>query len=424
MIPGEFEEGKIALSPISQPRLLSFTLDSWTALGGEISISLRDQIVVLVGRNGAGKSAILEGFEAVSSWAVGKLGRFKNLRQFDIDSIPKRLKIEVSTPTDRQLQYSYEIVVLPPSSDELGLSLDDSSPGGSEESQYSWNDRCQYMDGEQEILWTTEMGVTTFRDGNVTILGSTHTLRSTNLSWSENPARKQWDEMQWIYTVLSEVRLLGKTPMRQAATRYRSLLPISGKRLVSHSVFPFQEVDRLARQIIRLKSEELHELEEICQRIGLGEHITIQKFFAHQDIQETTEPNHEEYIASVLFDGVNIGLLSDGTLRILKLLIELIISPLCATTIIEEPETQIHPGMLAKLLNEIETYTFGQNLVISTQSPQVVSWTSPDKINWVYRDQGRTIVQKLDADQIQKIHEYLCEEGDLGEWLYSGILDD
>ncbi|WP_201789162.1 hypothetical protein [Scytonema hofmannii] len=42
----------------SQPRLLSFTLDGWTALGGQVSVFLVDRVGVLVGRNGAGKSAI------------------------------------------------------------------------------------------------------------------------------------------------------------------------------------------------------------------------------------------------------------------------------------------------------------------------------------------------------------------------------
>ena len=80
--------------------------------------------------------------------------------------------------------------------------------------------------------------------------------------------------------------------------------------------------------------------------------------------------------------------------------------------------------MLAKLLNEIETYTFEENLILSTHSPQVVAWTSPEKINLVYRNRGQTTVRKLREEEIHKVVEYLCEEGDLGDWLYSGILDE
>lgn len=227
--------------------------------------------------------------------------------------------------------------------------------------------------------------------------------------------------MQWVYAVLSGVRLIGKDPIRQTYIRRISLLQVPGKR----SFFRLKGgVDSLARKILYMKAEELHEFESICQRIGIGNKIIIQKFVSSEEHEERREEESEEYIASVSLDGVNIGLLSDGTLRVLTLLMELIVSHPCATTIIEEPETQIHPGMLAKLLNEIETYTFDENLILSTHSPQVVAWTNPDKINLVYRDQGQTIVRKLHEAEIQKVVDYLCEEGDLGEWIYSGILDE
>jgi predicted ATPase len=80
--------------------------------------------------------------------------------------------------------------------------------------------------------------------------------------------------------------------------------------------------------------------------------------------------------------------------------------------------------MLAKLLNEIKSYTWDENLIISTHSPQVVAWTKPENISLVYRNQGRTSVRKLEEGEIEKVVDYLCEEGDLGDWIYSGILDE
>lgn len=402
----------------SQPRLLFFTLDGWAVLGSQVSVSLLDRVGVLVGRNGAGKSAILEGFEAISSRAIGRLPRFRLL---DSDSIPKILDIEISTPTERQLRYRYEIIFIPGSTDDSDL--DESTSENPEESQFSWNDCCQYVDGDQEILWTTETGVTTFSndgDPTITILGNTNSLRQAHLP--ENSRLKLPDEMQWVYAVLRGVRLLGKTPIRQTSRRRPSLLRVSGKGI---SASPFGLADSLARKILRrLEMGELDELESVCQRIGLGNKITVQKFVLSEEPRERSEDKGEEYISSVLLDGVNIGLLSDGTLRVLSILIEIITSYPNATTIIEEPETQIHPGMLAKLLNEIETYTFEENLILSTHSPQVVAWTSPEKINLVYRNHGQTTVRKLQEEEIHKVVEYLCEEGDLGDWLYSGILDE
>ena len=138
-------------------------------------------------------------------------------------------------------------------------------------------------------------------------------------------------------------------------------------------------------------------------------------------MQNTPETDSQEHLVSVLLDGVDVGLLSDGTLRVLDLLLELITSRPGTTTMIEEPETQIHPGLLEKLLNEIEAYTADENLIISTHSPQVVSWVEkPDKINMVYRQDRRTHVHKLKKTEIESVFDYLNEKGSLGEWVYSG----
>ncbi|MEG3435587.1 AAA family ATPase [Pannus brasiliensis CCIBt3594] len=403
---------------MSQPRLLSFTLDGWTALGGEVSISLVDRVGVLVGKNGAGKSAILEGFEAISSWAIG---RSRRSRMLGSDSIPRILDIEILTPNKRRLEYRYELIPLPASIDDPDI--DDSTSENSEESSFTWNDYCQYIDGDKERLWTTEVGVTTLHNNsepNITILGNTNSLRESPLP--ENSQLKLPLEMQWVYAVLKGVRFLGKAPVRIPQKRRPSLLKVS-RRGIDPSLFGL--ADHLARKILRrIGTEELDELESVCKRIGLASKITVQKLFLSEGSGEASRNGDEEYLAFVLLDGVNIGLLSDGTLRVLSILIDIIPSSLNATIIIEEPETQIHPGMLAKLLNEIQVYTFDENLLISTHSPQVVSWTSPDKLNLVYRDHGRTKIRKLQEGEINKVVEYLREEGDLGEWLYSGILDE
>ena len=398
----------------NQPRLLSFTLDGWTVLGGQVSVSLQNGVVVLVGRNGAGKSAILEGFESISSRAIG---RFVRIRPTNQDTIPKILNIEILTPEDRKLKYRYEVISLVTSTDETDI--DDPTSDNSEGNQFSWNDYCQYVDGEQELLWTTKNGVTTFENGGdsiITILGNTSSLRRTTLP--ENSPIQLPSEMQWIRDVLNGVRLLGKNSIRQTSRRIPSLLVVS-----SRGIYPNRGLaDILARKIFRRKeADELDELENVCQRVGLGKKITVKKLVQSEEPREKT--GEEEYF-SVLLDGVNIGFLSDGTLRVLSILIEIMTPYPSPTIIIEEPETQIHPGMLEKLLNEIEAYTYGENLILSTHSPQVVAWTSPENINLVHRKDGQTFVRKLGEDEVHNVIEYISDEGNLGEWIYSGILDE
>jgi hypothetical protein len=394
------------LSNENQPRLLSFTLDGWDVLGGKVSVSLSDRVAVLVGQNGAGKSAILEGFEAISSCALGRKGiKFSQIRQNNASNIPKILDIEVLTPTNRRLSYHYEL---------LAPTIDDSE--SSENKDFSWNDSCQYIDGEQESLWFTEAGLTTFKKGtDSVVIGSTSPF-GQNLRPIKN--MQMLVEMEWISKTLKGIRLIGNIPADQVFERQSSLLRTYDGITDAGNCL----AGELSLKILNLeKKGGLNELESIFKRIGLANKATIKKFVLSG--YHLGEP--EEYVSSVLLDDINIGLLSNGTLRIISIIIEIIALKPSSTIIIEEPEIQIHPGMLAKLLNEIYAYTFGdENLIISTHSPQVVSWTKPDRINLVYRDNGQTFVRKLGKDEIHRVVEYLNEDGDLGEWIYSGILDE
>ena len=411
-------------SSTNQPRLLSFTLDGWSVLGGRVTVSLHDGVAVLVGRNGSGKSAIIEGFEAISLCAIVKS---KQVPYNSGDSIPKILEIQVLTPTDRLIAYKFELVQT--TKLDKNLNVDTFTSDNLEGENLLWNEHCQYTDGDNEILWTTTHGLTSYKkvDGSTdTFLGNMYSARQ--VYYVNNLSLNIPNEIYWINTVLTGIRLINKTFVRQTSGRRESLLKVSPREVISINGISginglLELADSLALRIRRMESREVDELKSICQRIGIGE-ITVQKFILSEPLNEKVESEDTEYILSVQLDRVNIGLLSDGTLKVLAILVEIITLNPSSTIIIEEPEAQIHPAMLSKLLNEIETYTYGQNLILSTHSPQVVSWASQEKINLVHRKDGKTFVRKLGEAQIHNVIEYLSEEGDLGEWIYSGILDD
>jgi AAA domain, putative AbiEii toxin, Type IV TA system len=388
------------LSNENQPRLLSFTLDGWDVLGGRVSVSLSDRVAMLVGQNGAGKSAILEGFEAIALCALGETGTNAfQLRHYGINGTPKILDIKILTPTNRQLNYHYELIF--PSESSLSESV-------------SWSDCCQYIDKSRETLWSTEMGLTTFEHGTTPVLIGVTSSFGQRPNLMKNV--KAPVEMQWISMILKGINMIGEMANQVFKRRSSHIITLNGYIDIESCL-----ADKLSLKILKLdKHGKLNELENICQRMGLGNEIVVRKVVNG----ENSRDNREDYVASVLLDGVNIGLLSDGTLRILSILMEIVNSNSVSTIIIEEPEMQIHPGMLRKLLNEIEAYTFGENLIISTHSPQVVSWAKPNQINLVYRNNGQTFTRKLGADEIHRVVEYLNEEGDLGEWIYSGMLDE
>jgi predicted ATP-dependent endonuclease of OLD family len=395
------------MSDSNPPRLLSFTLDGWPVLGGPVTISLNDGVAVLVGRNGAGKSAILEGFKAISAFVMGENNRIL----YNDDDVPTILTIEILTPSNRRLQYRYERLTVSSKNSDINTLVDNDL----ERTSPSLDENCQYLDQAQELIWKTTNGVTVVQSypDQPIILGYQSFVDLINLS--QTLKLKLPDEQKWVRSVLKGVRLVGKYPIRISSGRHLSRLEVINTVPQASKGWRFSregEYPNVLTYIIHNIGND--ELELICQRIGLGNKITEKKF----------PRNGQDYDFEVELDGVNIGLLSDGTLRVLSILVEIISSYLSSTIMIEEPETQTHPGMLEKLLNEIESYTYGQNLILSTHSPQVVSWTDPDKINLVYRENGRTFVRKLGADEIHNVADYLNEEGDLGDWIYSGILDD
>lgn len=403
-------------STAQHPRLLSFSLDGWDVLGDRVSVTLSDGVAVLVGRNGAGKSAILEGLKKISLYAIEASGVPLNTSS-DKESFPKVLELNILTPTNRQLKYKYELLVFK-NEDSLDFISDRLT-------SLSWNDSCYYLDEQEEKIWETLSGTTKLLERETPIiLGITSSVRQFN--FPQHPQLDLPNELGWIYSVLRGINFIQTTPIRyQTISHYDITTPQAHERRSSFLSISKQGIDfsrfslpaRLSAQIFRMRSEVREELELICKRVSLGEKIFVQE-------SVTGEQINAESIVSVSLDGVNVGLLSDGTLRVLSILIGIIDSSSSATIIIEEPEVHIHPAMLEKLLNEIESYTYGDNLLLSTQSPQVVAWTSPDKINLVHRSDGKTIVRKLGEDEIQSVISYLSEEGSLGEWLYSGIVDD
>ncbi|HNG00092.1 MAG TPA: AAA family ATPase, partial [Pseudomonadota bacterium] len=93
------------------------------------------------------------------------------------------------------------------------------------------------------------------------------------------------------------------------------------------------------------------------------------------------------------------------------------------TLLIEEPETGVHPGLLAGLLDTIDAYTVDRQVIISTHSPQVVSWAQPQELRVVTRQEGKTQVRPLSEQQVALFLKYLHDQT-LGDFVYSGALDD
>ena len=115
---------------------------------------------------------------------------------------------------------------------------------------------------------------------------------------------------------------------------------------------------------------------------------------------------------------MNIGFASDGTLRVCDILLGLLRES-TSVLLIEEPETAVHPGLLHKLLNVIDSYTLDRQIIVSTHSPIVLNECSPTDLRLVERKGGVTSVSALSPDDVQIVEAYLNDEGTFADYIYS-----
>ena len=103
--------------------------------------------------------------------------------------------------------------------------------------------------------------------------------------------------------------------------------------------------------------------------------------------------------------------LSDGTLRFICLATLLLQPDLPKTIIIDEPELGLHPVAMNKLAALIKKASVESQIIISTQSVNLVDNFEPEDILVVDRENDATVFNRLD---IQKLSMWL-EEYSLGE---------
>lgn len=115
--------------------------------------------------------------------------------------------------------------------------------------------------------------------------------------------------------------------------------------------------------------------------------------------------------------------LSDGTKRLFYILTE-VISSEGGLILLEEPELGIHPHQLFKILQFLKDQSLEKQIIISTHSPSaldILSDTELDRITIARFEKG-TKFNKLTKAQIDKARKYIKDVGDFSSyWLHSDL---
>lgn len=104
--------------------------------------------------------------------------------------------------------------------------------------------------------------------------------------------------------------------------------------------------------------------------------------------------------------------LSDGTIRFIALTVLFLQPNLPDTIIIDEPELGLHPSAIAKLAGMIKSASSkGCQVIVATQSTDLISHFSPDSIITVDQIDGCSKFNRLDTEKLQSwLEDYTIDD--------------
>lgn len=110
--------------------------------------------------------------------------------------------------------------------------------------------------------------------------------------------------------------------------------------------------------------------------------------------------------------------LSFGTKRIVQLVVSML-SDRSRIALIEQPEDGIHPALLHKLIPLLRAYTTDDQIIIASHSPAVLNRLEPSEIRIIEMANGRTYARSLSDLEMGAARNYLADEGPLADFIDS-----
>lgn len=109
----------------------------------------------------------------------------------------------------------------------------------------------------------------------------------------------------------------------------------------------------------------------------------------------------------------DLGLESDGTVRMLAMLAALYQTPPRSLVVLEEPEAGLHPGALPVLADLIKEASTRTQVLVTTHSPDLIDCFDPDVLRVVEKVNGETRVGLVRPQQREAVRRKLFSPGEL-----------
>ena len=125
------------------------------------------------------------------------------------------------------------------------------------------------------------------------------------------------------------------------------------------------------------------------------------------------ELKHEKETGSENGQWFDLSHESDGTIRLLAMLIALFQEPAPSLMCLEEPELAIHPGAMAVLADTMKEASLRGQVLLSTHSPELINLFPIESIRAVSAEDGSTRVGGVVEHQLTSLIENLFLPGEL-----------
>lgn len=334
-------------------------------------------INVLIGSNGVGKSNLISFFELAKSIIEKRFGRY-TLEKGGIDNLLYRTRREsdcINGLLDFDNTNAFFFTLRPAQSNKgyIELTGDYFNKSRNNEKKYtSWN----------QTIWDSTVEESCLLD---------------NTKWRAGYIRNHFKS----FTIYHFHDTSTKSPMRGECEIYdNDLLRDNGSNLAAY-LYRLQQTDEKGFKLIE------------------GVVRSIAPYFKCFKLRPNPiNPNKislewEEKDTDMYLNGYSF---SDGTIRFIALATLLLQTNTPKVIIIDEPELGLHPAAINKFAEMIKKASFNSQIILSTQSTNLVNCFEPKNIVVVDREGGQSVFKRLSNEELSIwLNEYEYSLSDMWE---------
>ena len=163
---------------------------------------------------------------------------------------------------------------------------------------------------------------------------------------------------------------------------------------------PYENGSDTARALRRIKKESPGDWDEICDLLSAAVPGVVEVQARKRQGELTLQFLQKLADGRARFDA---SAMSDGTLRLLGILVAAYQRPAPSLLMIEEPEASIHPAALGPVLDALRSATKQSQVVVTTHSPEVLDakWIEDRHLRLVSWKKGTTQIKRV-ASSVQR----------------------